>query len=336
VPAPSGVKNTPGPPEPASRYCSRSIKAGQTAYVIYGPGGTPIYQINKTGEVIYLHQDHQGSTRLTTNANGTTRNTITYNAHGEITANTNWWLEQPLNGYTGQYHDTETGYIYLRARHYDPTTGQFTTLDPLVAITEEPYGYTGGNPANGSDPSGLCGFLGDGPCSPVGIAEDINDRAGQARELAGICNTKFDEGCTSYAEARPGGTQHVVDVCSGFLAGSSLGLAKGLIGDRARWGEPGTAAGWVIGGVSLVPFAIFAAPLFNAISITAGAFDAWNGCAASDSRTFKGCVATIAVWVMAAGFAKGISGSLPASAGGKNGWMQVITGAFGWMPGYEE
>jgi hypothetical protein len=63
--------------------------------VIYGPGGTPIYQINTTGEVQYLHQDHQGSTRLTTNANGTTRNTITYNAHGEITANTNWWLEQP-------------------------------------------------------------------------------------------------------------------------------------------------------------------------------------------------------------------------------------------------
>ena len=129
----------------------------QSAYVIYGPGGTPIYQINTTGDVQYLHQDHQGSTRLTTNPNGTTRNTITYNAHGEITANTNWWLEQPLNGYTGQYHDPETGYIYLRARHYDPTTGQFATLDPLVAMTEEPYGYVGGNPVNGRDPSGLCG-----------------------------------------------------------------------------------------------------------------------------------------------------------------------------------
>ncbi|MGB3055141.1 MAG: RHS repeat-associated core domain-containing protein, partial [Acidimicrobiales bacterium] len=79
-----------------------------------------------------------------------------YNAHGEIIANTNWWLEQPLAGYTGQYHDPETGYIYLRARHYDPVTGQFTTQDPLVAITEEPYGYVGGNPANRTDPTGLC------------------------------------------------------------------------------------------------------------------------------------------------------------------------------------
>jgi len=151
----------------------------QSAYVIYGPGGTPIYQINTTGDVQYLHQDHQGSTRLTTNPNGTTRNTITYNAHGEITANTNWWLEQPLAGYTGQYHDPETGYIYLRARHYDPTTGQFTTLDPLVAITEEPYGYVGGNPANGSDPTGLGYDVGAHVLPERG---DVSDKGGRCYE----------------------------------------------------------------------------------------------------------------------------------------------------------
>jgi RHS repeat-associated protein len=140
--------------------------------VIYGPGGTPIYQINATGEIIYLHQDHQGSTRLVTNANGTTRGAMTYDAHGQITANTNpWILQQPLLGYTGQYHDTETGYIYLRARHYDPATGQFTSVDPLVAITEEPYGYVGGNPVNRTDPSGLCGY-GD----PLGCVEDWTER----------------------------------------------------------------------------------------------------------------------------------------------------------------
>ncbi len=39
--------------------------------------------------------------------------------------------------------------------YYDPTTANFTSLDPLVAVTEEPYGYVGGNPANRTDPSGL-------------------------------------------------------------------------------------------------------------------------------------------------------------------------------------
>ena len=39
---------------------------------------------------------------------------------------------------------TNTGYVYLRARYYDPTTAQFITVDPLVDSTGTPYGYTGG------------------------------------------------------------------------------------------------------------------------------------------------------------------------------------------------
>ena len=54
-----------------------------------------------------------------------------------------------------RYMDPETGLIYLRARYYDPTTGQFLSRDPAVASTREAYGYTGGDPLNGSDPSGL-------------------------------------------------------------------------------------------------------------------------------------------------------------------------------------
>ena len=126
-----------------------------TSYVVYGPGGTPIYQITGSGTPMYFHQDHLGSTRYVTHSNGTTFGAINYNAYGQIMSNTIPWIaEQPLAGYTGQYHDTETGYIYLRARHYDPTTGQFTSLDPLVSVTEEPYGYTEGNPANNIDPTG--------------------------------------------------------------------------------------------------------------------------------------------------------------------------------------
>ena len=57
--------------------------------------------------------------------------------------------------YDGQYLDTTSGLYYLRARWYDPATGQFTSVDALVALTGEPYSYAGGNPVNGSDPSGL-------------------------------------------------------------------------------------------------------------------------------------------------------------------------------------
>jgi len=40
-------------------------------------------------------------------------------------------------------------------RYYDPSTEQFLSVDPLVNVTGTPYAYTGGNPVNASDPSGL-------------------------------------------------------------------------------------------------------------------------------------------------------------------------------------
>lgn len=59
---------------------------------------------------------------------------------------------------SGQYTDTETGLQYLRARYYDPNTGQFITRDPIEAQTREPYSYVSGNPLNMVDPFGLCGW----------------------------------------------------------------------------------------------------------------------------------------------------------------------------------
>ena len=38
--------------------------------------------------------------------------------------------------------------------YYDPATGQFVTVDPLVDQTEQAYAYVGGDPVNLTDPSG--------------------------------------------------------------------------------------------------------------------------------------------------------------------------------------
>lgn len=45
--------------------------------------------------------------------------------------------------------------IYLNNRHYEPTTGTFLSVDPLVALTGEPYIYGAANPVTYSDPLGL-------------------------------------------------------------------------------------------------------------------------------------------------------------------------------------
>jgi RHS repeat-associated protein len=124
---------------------------GTNSY-IYGPEGLPFEQINSKEEASYLHHDRQGSTRLITNASGETKGTYTYTPYGAVEGQTGT-ATTPL-GYGGQYTSSDTGFIYLRARVYDPSTAQFLSVDPLVAKTGEPYSYARGNPVNSGDPSG--------------------------------------------------------------------------------------------------------------------------------------------------------------------------------------
>jgi hypothetical protein len=42
----------------------------------------------------------------------------------------------------------------MRARDYNPTTGEFTTVDPQLATTGQPYTYASDAPTYLSDPSG--------------------------------------------------------------------------------------------------------------------------------------------------------------------------------------
>jgi uncharacterized protein DUF4951 len=44
---------------------------------------------------------------------------------------------------------------YSVRRYYDPATGQFISVDPLVDQTEAPYAYASGDPVENSDPAGL-------------------------------------------------------------------------------------------------------------------------------------------------------------------------------------
>ncbi len=125
---------------------------GTNSY-IYGPGGYPVEQINNKNEPLYLHHDQQGSTRLITGNTGTVEGKCTYGAYGtptcEGTATT------PL-GYDGQYTNSDTGLVYLRARYYDPASAQFLTIDPALSKTHEPYVYGGDRPLAVADPTGEC------------------------------------------------------------------------------------------------------------------------------------------------------------------------------------
>ena len=61
--------------------------------------------------------------------------------------------ENPFR-YSGEYFDSETGFIYLRNRYYDPSSARFISEDP-IRDGYNWYAYCEGNPINFIDPWGL-------------------------------------------------------------------------------------------------------------------------------------------------------------------------------------
>ncbi|WP_231384252.1 RHS repeat-associated core domain-containing protein [Cellulomonas sp. URHD0024] len=124
---------------------------------VYGNGTAPLDQIDTTtGAVDYLHTDLTGSVRTTTDATGHVTADSDYDPFGKPQTVTGATSVAGVTrfGYAGEYTDP-TGYLYLRGRYYDPTTAQFLSVDPLLQSTADPYGYTGGNPLQYTDPLGL-------------------------------------------------------------------------------------------------------------------------------------------------------------------------------------
>ena len=118
------------------------------------------------GSSTYLFSDPEG-VRITFNSSGAITSGASYNPYGQLTAG-GVSSVTPF-GYGGGYTDP-TGLIYFVNRYYDPSTGQFISVDPLVGITGQPYQYVNGDPLNFIDPLGLswCSW------SPVGCGTATN------------------------------------------------------------------------------------------------------------------------------------------------------------------
>jgi RHS repeat-associated protein len=124
-------------------------------------------------------------------------------------------------GYTSGYR-TAAGIYHYGARYYDSATQRWTQQDPLSQIVSptgaDRYGYAGGDPVNGSDPSGL-------------LCADSN------------CKTTWPRGCLP--GQCPGGhiyRSEKIFINCGVGAGTALLLSKiPVIGPRLL-GKVGLAA----------------------------------------------------------------------------------------------
>ena len=95
--------------------------------------GTPTELVNDQGGIAWFHRTTLWGSTLEHSRTG---------------------VDTPLR-FPGQYFDAETGLHYNLYRYYDPTTGRYTTRDPLgLAPSPNPHTYVP-NPTGWTDPLGL-------------------------------------------------------------------------------------------------------------------------------------------------------------------------------------
>ena len=87
------------------------------------------------------------------NAGGSVVTRYGYDAFGNP-SDTNGLQDSNPFRYCGEYNDFETGFLYLRARYYDPGIGRFISEDPVGAGLNW-YVYCENDPVNRIDPEGL-------------------------------------------------------------------------------------------------------------------------------------------------------------------------------------
>ena len=115
------------------------------------------YQNGEKSGYTYYTQNAHGDVVNLTDSTGEITKSYTYDAFGVEKniddADTNAFR------YCGEYYDSESGTIYLRARYYDPSTGRFISRDSYAGKNSDPlslnrYTYCHNNPIFYADPKG--------------------------------------------------------------------------------------------------------------------------------------------------------------------------------------
>ncbi len=108
-----------------------------------------------TTATAWLLTDRLGSVRDVLDESGNLQDTITYDAFGNITGETNTTWTGKL-AFTGFVYSNATGLYFAQNRAYLPSLGQWISQDPTgLNAGPNPSEYAGNNGANAVDPSGL-------------------------------------------------------------------------------------------------------------------------------------------------------------------------------------
>ncbi|EHN79802.1 hypothetical protein SMCF_635 [Streptomyces coelicoflavus ZG0656] len=139
------------------------LKAGKKwANRSYTVGGAAIaLRSNASGteKLTFLSADHHGTGTLAISGDSTQALSRRYTTPFGATRGGGVGTWPDDKGFLGKPADSGTGLTSVGAREYDPSTGQFLSVDPMLALDQHQslngYAYANNNPTTFSDPSGL-------------------------------------------------------------------------------------------------------------------------------------------------------------------------------------
>jgi RHS repeat-associated protein len=152
-----------------------------TRRYVYGPEG-PLYMVqlvNGTWVTSYYGKDAQ-NVRFLMNDSGQITDSYTWDAFGNLISSSGVGTANNL-GFDGEYSDSDTGLVFLRARWMNPTLGRFQTMDDYEGEIDDPlslskYQFVSNDPTDKIDPSGKQGFIGVvGGLAIVGLLSSFPD-----------------------------------------------------------------------------------------------------------------------------------------------------------------
>jgi RHS repeat-associated protein len=210
-----------------------SVTGAQRFYA--APDGTQIVRTT-TGSAVYFETTNQQNTAL--EAISAASDAITrryYDSYGTpLSPAPSSWPDS--NAFLDKPTDTTTSLDLLGARQYNPATGTFTSLDPILEagspLQMGGYSYAADNPISNSDPSGESSAMLDGGGGAPGAG------CGGYNQPACTTGTGCDSSCQATIAAAPTGT--VADFMAG-AANSILSVASAILhGSQAESGDYGT------------------------------------------------------------------------------------------------
>ena len=181
---------------------------------VYGGGvNAPELMVTPAG-TYRLVKDHLGSVRFVIDvATGAVVQELAYDAWGHVVLDTNPGL-QPF-GFAGGLYEAGTGLVRFGARDYDAETGRWTAKDPIrfdggINL----YVYSGSDPTNRVDPTGLSAVAGGGFSGGFDGAGGGGGGGFGGGGIGGVCGKKRNERLEYCLKVKTGSTKDREGFCN--------------------------------------------------------------------------------------------------------------------------